>query len=1108
MSQLTNSYPVFEGNQVLTSSQLNQMVTYLDEQNRLTRVKLIGSGVVCGLELKLNTTSNPPLLNISGGLGVSSEGFLLSLGDCEINRYRTYTLPSGVLYGPFIDPVTKLQDVNLFEILSIDADIEDGTTTSFLNEPSGFLDDKVVLLFLEVLDADLKSCLGRSCDERGMNRNFIVRKLLVSKTDLIQKIIPRTCAPKTGENAGYDLPRFIIRRPRFEPSTPQSTDYNEFSKNYVNQIQGDGFISDFSTSNATLYRDLFEALRQTYTDFAGILAPVYGGTNPFSGLPDVTWTNFLNQQSTGPRYLGVQYFYDFIKDLILAYDEFCEEATALMAECCPDMSCFPKHLLLGEIMGSNEECETWKYRNYFAPSPAVVEKKDILDKIIMLHKRMVLMTKRFNLNLINNPSATPIPPSTVGQPVLITPSIEKQAPLSLRSIPYYYSINEPVGGLGTLEKNWSYQFIQKCLFKKGLRPLAYENQDSVQISDEGPIETPLYYDTDKYNFLRIEGAIRQNYVAVEQELEDLRSRFNLPFKYITVRLSGPSLEDIKERCNFTDLHSQYVTISTELKNDLNRLFNQIAVVRKGVELKPMPSFLSSLVNQADSGADDKGSVIQPQIGEMLRPSKESMRVDSNLGNSTSKQQEVTETRVEYAAQELILPVYAQRRSMQEAIQYFSTNILELARSVNTLTTEMLPFDLADFNFGYTGTKPDDKDGFIQTYLSAKQYAINVTVAQNQILDLVERSLKLNNSSELYATISSYFSENNTVFRNLIYGGKYRGLTLLNYTYQYRIQYLTQNDIKLFSNFIKRHPGISHQAGVPKGGTYIMVVNGDPVKVSVPSREYAIGINKRLKQVNVDIARLKYQPVKSTEEVRKMQYLEAEKLQLARVELALGSGVPVDQVTRPVTTNALEPDQVIADFTLPYYIDCDCICDEIPAPTMESELNIPAISEPYIASYSLGDYAYAKPVSKMMLSQDSTTRVSESKALYAETRKVIIDIKEAIQYDTNRYSPEQIRLYLVNKNGVKQPYATDSIVVGSQEVGMINTYNHPNDPGNTTQFGVAGVVLNEGVVTSIYYQPLSFFRGVDSFYYTFDIVDLRTGAVLQNGTRSVISVAAT
>jgi hypothetical protein len=47
------TYPVFEANQVLTNAHLNQLFTYLDEQERLTRANLIGIGIVCGLEIRL-----------------------------------------------------------------------------------------------------------------------------------------------------------------------------------------------------------------------------------------------------------------------------------------------------------------------------------------------------------------------------------------------------------------------------------------------------------------------------------------------------------------------------------------------------------------------------------------------------------------------------------------------------------------------------------------------------------------------------------------------------------------------------------------------------------------------------------------------------------------------------------------------------------------------------------------------------------------------------------------------------------------------------------------------------------------------------------------------
>lgn len=1078
MSQLINSYPVFEGNQVLTSSQLNQMAAYLDEQNRLTRVKLIGSGVVCGMKLDLESTEIPPIINISKGIGVTSEGYLMSIGDCALNRYRPYHLPSGMTYLPFVDPNTRQQDVELFELISVDQNVDGESGIQFLNEPSDFLSDKVVMLFYECVDDDLKSCLGKSCDDRGMNRIFTLRKLLVSISELENKIIPRTCVPDKQNNAKYNLPRFIIGEPKFQPNTPESTSYNEFSQNYVEQILNDTFISEFLPSNTSLYDALFNALRQTYTDFAGVLAPVYGGTNPFNGLPDVSWTSFLNQQSAGPRYLGIQYFYDFIKDLILAYNEFYDAAFELMSECCPNMNCFPKHLLLGEVIAAGDECTPSKYRNYFTPSEAITGNNDGLDRLVMLHKRMVLMTRKFNLSIVNNPSTEPIPPNPLGQPVLITPSNEKRDPLSMRSIPYYYFINEEEAGLGSLEENWSYKFIKECLFKHGLRPLAYGNQDIVQISNQGPIKTPLYYDIDAYNFLRIEGAIRQRYLDVEDELDSLRSRFNLPFNFLTVRLSGEAFDDIKERCNFDDIRTQYLMLRDHLKGMSCGLFDRIAIFDREVQLKQPPAFLSPFLQQANSGALEKGSIAQPQIG-WVAP-----RMASSVAQLDPTGRE--EISPEFEAVNLkLIPVFAQRRNMTEAVTYVQTNLLELARKLHGVCATMLPFDLNEFDFGYTGTTPNQEDGFIQTYLSAKQFAINLTVGQNQILDLVERSKTLSNTPELYANLVSYFDGYKELLASFIGDNEYKTLSTLYYLYEYRLEYLRQNDIKLFSNFIKKHPGVSHQAGVPKGGTYIMVVTGNPVQINPPSRDYAVAIRQRIKFLEVDLAKAKYQPAKSFEQEQKVKKQQAEMLELTTIQLELAEGVPVTPRPNP---NLLNGDQVIADFTLPYLIDCDCTCDEIPAPTTESAINMPALTAPYIAEYSLGDYAYAKSMQKS-----------------GGTGLMTIDVSEALQFDRNQYSDSNIKLYLVDKNGTKVAYNFEIPADGgSMQQNLMPTFNNPNDPGNTQQYGTAGITYQNGK-WSLTYVPVQGFSGVDSFYYTFELINPSNQAVLQNGTKSVVTV---
>src|SRR5690349_23759500 len=95
---IPNSYIIFEPDQVLTNDHLNNLFDYLDEQERLTRNKLIGIGIVCGLEIDFRQTD----IVISKGCGVTSKGYLIVLDETVCTQYISYTLPADPLYMPFV----------------------------------------------------------------------------------------------------------------------------------------------------------------------------------------------------------------------------------------------------------------------------------------------------------------------------------------------------------------------------------------------------------------------------------------------------------------------------------------------------------------------------------------------------------------------------------------------------------------------------------------------------------------------------------------------------------------------------------------------------------------------------------------------------------------------------------------------------------------------------------------------------------------------------------------------------------------------------------------------------------------------------------------------
>lgn len=104
-TEKSESYPVFEPNQVLSDVHLNQAFNYLDEQERLTRANLIGIGIICGLEIRLEVKSQTEaIIRLSKGCGVTSEGYLVEEPeDVSLVSYREYKLPGDPDYPSFKD---------------------------------------------------------------------------------------------------------------------------------------------------------------------------------------------------------------------------------------------------------------------------------------------------------------------------------------------------------------------------------------------------------------------------------------------------------------------------------------------------------------------------------------------------------------------------------------------------------------------------------------------------------------------------------------------------------------------------------------------------------------------------------------------------------------------------------------------------------------------------------------------------------------------------------------------------------------------------------------------------------------------------------------------
>jgi len=739
ITQAHRTYPLFEKNQVLTHSQLNKMVSYLEEQERMTRTGLIGIGIVCGLEVTPDSAEKNAI-RISEGLGITSEGDLLRLPECIVTQYRSYKFGTYLDYAPFQDDETGEQNVELWELLSEDFEDEE-SEEEILPLETMDLKRKVVVLFLEIHDRKLKSCLSRGCDEIGVERRLTVRKLLIDIDDL-EKVLEKTGNREMTHFAKrFELEDYALKKARFTPPAGAYSTAGRITEVYADVL--------FSEENNPVDAILTH-WRRAYNAFEPVLNSTYD-ENPFdSGAQQrEAWERAFKEEVTDR--LGIQYYYDFIRDLTLAYQEFREVSFDLLTECSPDSGLFPKHLILGEITDS---CKPSPYRQQFIQTPVYSSQRQLLSKTRSLFARAVTMMNRFDTAVARRPENFPL---------RITPSIEKGALLSRRSIPFYYTGIAGNGDGKSLETLWDHNLARRCA-AEGSVP-AYENNRSDEAGggagDLTPVTGPLHYDLDRYNFFRIEGCLGKPCSEVMDELDQRIRAYNLPVGLEAVRVNSGSapldVTDIDYDSGFHDLHEDYTTfrykLSGFLKSDLYawELYRRYeeAMRRRDKDFRP------------------------PVPGEW---------------------------------HEMLEQVY------KHVIEFLCLN---------------LPTCIRDFIERFE----ELKDG----YAAAIEFVFDRLLEEVDLRGIADLAYEIDGESG-----DNLFQEMVSLASRLLY----QILDVLFFHPLYRIYYAyrrrefyhrkhLESRTRAFSQLLEEHPGLNHMAGVPEGGTFVLLygeVEGRPQRV--------------------------------------------------------------------------------------------------------------------------------------------------------------------------------------------------------------------------------------------------------------------------------------
>lgn len=515
LQEIADGYSVFEQDQVLTARQLNSLAEYADDQTRLTRVRLLGIGVVCGLRVSLAGGQ----VRVSRGVGVTSDGDILSLdADTTFDRWRPYddarpAYPPLYPNGDFKQPM-----IPAFELIPAGPQVPGAQGLGTLpSAPGGRPLDAMSAVFLMesyVRDEDL--CSGTDCDNLGCDALHTPRLLLVAS----DQAAPFWNAVATPAGAFSRLPVVVAERP----------------------VVPAGLTSTSALAN--LYR---AACGTTHNRLVGALGEIYPAAGPFlrdhfAADPAPGWVArlvALQTQFAGTS-AGIQYYYDFLRDVADTYNEFRDHLFGDETLCAPDVASFPKHLLLGPLVPGAAATDR---RTGFYPSPLTGKSAGEMAHAGFLLRKLDALLARFQL-----PSGTAIV-------TRVTPSMGEDRPLEERAIPFYYQ----AGGNDPIHRRWSYALTRRGMdtYNYGFHAASYGAQ--------GGAANPLRSQMGRFPVFRVEGHVGRPLSVVQGEIETLIRQNNLPFALRAVLL-GADRGKITYRPprRFTDLHHVHGLVRKDL----------------------------------------------------------------------------------------------------------------------------------------------------------------------------------------------------------------------------------------------------------------------------------------------------------------------------------------------------------------------------------------------------------------------------------------------------------------------------------------------------------------------------------------------------------------
>lgn len=542
-----------------------RIITRIDDQDPVTRRTMIGTGILCGLNIH---TDEHCYVHLSPGTAISSSGKMIQiLEPLTFKYYRAFTVPEAY---PFLMHNQTGKPYPVWELFpSPAADCKPIAPQNKEEVQTPFVKNKVAVLYLAPPIYE-----GHEVAEGGEEQLHL---LLLDKSSMIQEheLQKQLIRAQVKEN-GLD-PDFIWEEDfSLEDNLPQPADIDRAMDPRLTlkeiALRRFGFGPEPYTYGILMgvngLDDLYELYHVIINEAIGTLDKELRRLTALLQLimdfpkdPEVEtmidelckkWEAYVKKNTIDEiaRKEYVQYFYTWMRDMLQAYHELRADVLELVDNCGYDPNRYPRHVVLGWVMGHNSALVRPEFRQGFEQPPIVNGNKDRLQRIRLYYWRILMMIRGFYLpDYIDDAVLNPYcmteededeEPAPEFDELKITPGRWIDQPLGSQSIPYYYLLSQ---SKYSLHRYWDYTRTKTHTVD---HHLSYHANEVVE--DEAPyglesysdlpqVIDPLRFHVGEYGYFRIEGHIGRLQEDVAKELQTIRRNHHLAFDFLSISVT-------------------------------------------------------------------------------------------------------------------------------------------------------------------------------------------------------------------------------------------------------------------------------------------------------------------------------------------------------------------------------------------------------------------------------------------------------------------------------------------------------------------------------------------------------------------------------------------